>query len=312
MYNEELKSKFIRDYTMSIKTAQLCRLIFDSIAKYEQQWDADICTKSENELHPVIDSISGMRNKTTERHLLVLRDYAKWCIAMKVEDACDSILHIKTTGVEKIRQQTVASPQHLQDYLNNICDPESAETTDNIYRCYYWLAYIGLKEEDIFRVKCSDVDFLDMLVRCGEEDYPFYRESIQALRNCATLTKFVYKNPKFWPERIEYHDRAEGDTLVRGIRSTPTIRYFRVELSRRSKAKNDEGKTDLKLSYYRVWLSGVFYRIYEIERRGVSIDFNDIIFEFLNKTEDLSDSRRRQIVKEYMEDYIRWKLAYSF
>ena len=103
--------------------------------------------------------------------------------------------------------------------------------------------------------------------------------------------------------------------MIRGIKSVPTLKALRVELSRRSKQNSD--KTPLKLSYFRVWISGVFYRMYEQEIIGVPPDFNAIAYQQMEgKTYKLDSGRntmeakRRQLVRDYEEDYERWKLAW--
>lgn len=316
MYNENLKTKFIQSYTTSISTADACTAIFNAIEKYEAEWDADICTKNETELQPVIDSIVGFRARSKWMRLIILKDYAKWCIAMGVPNACDGMMKINTIGLEKIKEQTVSSPAHLENYLNEICEPVGEKTTDNIYRCYYWLAYAGISEEDILKVRCEDVDFDKMVVRYNGIEVPLYREAVQAFKNCVELTQFVFKHPNY--SNDVWKDRAPGDTVVRGVRAQPSLKAMRVELSRRSKNKRDEGKTDLKLSHYRVWISGLFHRTYEKERMGIKPDFRDVVsHQVSGKTYKLDSGRntqeakKRQLAHDYLEDYQRWKLAFK-
>lgn len=316
MYNEELKTKFVRGYTNSISTAEVCQTIFNAFEQYEVEWGADLCTRSTEELQPVVDSLVGFRARSKWMRLIILKDYVKWCIGMKVPGACDGMLKIETVGLEKVKHQTVASPLHLQRYLDSICEPESEETTDNIYRCFYWLAYGGVAEEDILSIKCSDVDLNNMVVRYNDTEVPIYREALPAFKNCVNLTQFVYKHPNY--DKLVYKDRADGDTLVRGIRSAPSIKAMRVELSRRSKAKMDEGKTDLKLSYFRVWISGLFYRMYERERAGMPVDFSAAAAQFmegktykLDRGRNTPEAKKRQLTRDYLEDYERWKLAFA-
>lgn len=316
MYNEELKTKFVREYTNSISTAEVCQTIFNAFERYEVEWGADLCTRSTEELQPVVDGLVGFRARSKWMRLIILKDYVKWCIGMKVPGARDGMLKIETVGLEKVKHQTVASPLHLQRYLDSICEPESEETTDNIYRCFYWLAYGGVTEEDILSIKCSDVDLNNMVVRYNDTEVPIYREALPAFKNCVKLTQFVYKHPNY--VKLVYKDRADGDTLVRGIRSAPSIKAMRVELSRRSKAKMDEGKTDLKLSYFRVWISGLFYRMYERERAGMPVDFSAAAAQFmegktykLDKGRNTPEAKKRQLTRDYLEDYERWKLAFA-
>ena len=188
MYNESLKTKFVQGYTKSISTAKVCQTIFNATEKYEIKWGADICTQKAEALQPAIDELVGFRVRSKWIRLIILKDYVKWCIAMGVPGACDGMLGINAIGLEKIKQQTVASPAHLENYLNAICEPIDRKTTDNIYRCYYWLAYAGVKEDDILKVKCSDVDFSKMVIKYGDTEVPMYREAVPAFKNCVELT----------------------------------------------------------------------------------------------------------------------------
>lgn len=316
MYNEELKTRFITDYTHSESNAILCAAIFNSFSEHEEKWEADLCTKSKEELQPIVDLLVGLRSRTQWSRLIVLKDYVKWCIKTEVPNACDGMLQIETTGLEKVRQQTVSNPLHLQKYLDSICDPEREETTDNIYRCFYWLAFGGVAEEDILSIKCSDVDLSNMVVHYKNTEIPIYREALPAFKNCITLTHFIYQHPNY--DKVIYKERASGDTVVRGIRSVPSLKSMRVELSRRSKNKIDSGSTTLKLSYFRVWISGLFFRMYEREQAGIPVDFSAAAAEFtegktyrLESSRNTPEAKKRQVAKDYLKDYERWKLAYQ-
>lgn len=104
---------------------------------------------------------------------------------------------------------------------------------------------------------------------------------------------------------------------MRGIKSTTKIMSIRSVLSHRSSEALKSQKTELQLSFYRIWLSGLFYRMYERERAGVPVDFSDAAVNFMNgKTYALSgrekiEHKQNRIEREYMEDYQRWKLAFS-
>lgn len=316
MYNEKLKQQFIVGYTHSENTANLCVTIFNAFSEFEETWNADLCTKSKEELQPAVDSVVGLRARTQWSRLIVLKDYVKWCIENKIPNACDGMLKIQSASLDKIKQQTLSNPLHLQRYLDCICDAENDETVDNIYRCYYWLAFGGVTEEDILNIKCSDVDLSNMVVRYKTTEVPIYREALPAFKNCVSLTQFAYKHPNY--NKIIYKDRISGNTLIRGIRSLPTVKSIRVELSRRSKEKIEKGITDLKMSYLRVWISGLFYRMYEREQAGIPVDFSAAALNFMEgKTYNLKsgrntpDAKRRQVAKDYLNDYERWKLAYK-
>lgn len=315
MYNSELKTRFVRDYTTSVEVAKVCESIFNRFEPYECAWNADLCTKTAQDLQPIIDTIVGLRERSKWKRINILRDYVKWCISVsKVPGACDGMLQINSVGLYKVKKQTVANPTHLQKYLNLICQPESNKTTDNIYRCYYWLAYGGVSEEDILSVKCSDVDLQNMVVHYRDTDIPIYNEALPAFKNCVELTQFVYNHPGY--SNTVWKERVEGDTLVRGIRANLSLYSLRVEISRR--AKKNEEKTGLRLSYFRTWISGVFYRTYMKELAGDAPSFGSVAMQQMDgKTYKLASGRntpeakKKKIIKDYTNDYERWKLAFK-
>lgn len=317
MFNQELKERFIREHTSSISVANACMSLFNAIEKFEVGWEADICTRTAAEAQPVVDEIAGLRTGRKQLRVNILKDYVKWCITNNIPGACDGVLQTDTSGAENMRKKTVKSPLHLQMYLNALFEKESEETLDNIYRCFYWLAYAGMAEQDIFNVKVMDVDLSNLSVRFDGYEYPIYREALDCFRNCVHLSQFVYKHPNYTNTGVVYKPRADGDRLIRGLRPTVSVPAMRVELSRRSARGIEEHKTDLQLSYYRVWLSGVFYRMYELERAGFPADFSGVAANFMEgKQYKLDTSRltregyRRKVTGEYLHDYENWKKTF--
>lgn len=315
MYNEEQKKRFIRDYTGSLSTANVAATIFNETEKYEESWGADLCTKGVEELQPVINEITGLRNKSQWMSLTILREYVKWCLAMKVPGACDGMLHIEAVGLDKIKKQMVASPLHLQRYLDDIFDKEFEETIDNLYRCYFWMAYGGIDEEDTILVRTDDVDLSQMLIRYKTTSVPIYREAIPAFKNAVTLTNFLYKHPNYTkPIR---RDRVPGDTIMRGLKATTKTFTMRTTISKRNISAIENGLTELQLSFYRVRMSGLFYRTYEMERAGIPVTFSEAALRVMDgKTYALSGRekiihKQNRIERDYFDDYQRWKLAFS-
>ena len=128
MYNEELKTRFIQEYAQSLSRAEACQQAFNAIEPYEEQWGADLCTRSTAELEPVIEQLVGFRVRSRWQRIIIFQKYVKWCIANRVNGACDGMLHIENVGLGKVRTQMVANPTQLQMYLDVICEPESEQT----------------------------------------------------------------------------------------------------------------------------------------------------------------------------------------
>lgn len=315
MYNNELKNAYIAQKTSKKYSMNQCRIIFEMCEPFEEEFGGDLCTMPLDQLTRALKNIPTVRGKSFLARLSLLRDYCSWCKMTNVPGACLEIFNVQISGAEKINSSMVSGPMHLQKCLDEICDKEIENTIDCIYRCFYWLAFAGMKSSDILRVCGSNVDFENMEVHFEGRDYPIYRESIDAFRNAASLKEFVYKNPTYNSDIVR--DRVDGDLLMRGIRGMVTEKSMRVELSRRSRKSLDAGATAKRLSYYRIWLSGLFFRLYERERAGYAVNFAGAAEDFMIGREYKLDSgrntieaKRRQIMRDFQADYDRWKLVF--
>lgn len=316
MYNPALKKKYLEKCVTSESRAVVIKRVFSAFEKHENLWQADLCTKNADVLQPIIDEITGIRLSSQYDILTILKEYVLWCMAENVPGVCDGMLQIKDVGLKKMRRQLVSSPLHLQKYMDEIFDDEETETMDVLYRCYYWMAFAGIKEEDILQIKCSDVDFSSMSIYYGETSAPIYREGILAFRKAIELKYFRYIHPNYEPILRE---RIPGETIMRGIKAVTKSKTIRSFLSRYSSRMCKEGKTDMQLSYSRVRLSGIFFRVYENERLGIPPNFTDVIMdEYPEKLREKYQGDEKEFIRyqkrrmnAYMEDYRRWKLAFA-
>ena len=320
MYNEEIKKRFIEEHFTTDNTKVAAATTFEVLAPYEEGWGADICTRGADELRPVVSAIVGQRVISHRHRMTILRAYAKWCVENNIPGACLAIFELSALTTDNLKRHTVSGPGHLQRYLDCCFDAESEETVDCAYRCYLWLAFAGMREEDVLKITVSDVDFENMVVRHGGSEYPIYREGVPAFSRCVKLNQFRYVSTTY----VALRARAPGDRLLRGIlKSSGNVKTYRVRVSRQLKeakympAEPDESLM-LQLSYYRVWLSGLFYRMYEAEREGVVPDFTPVAVEYMRDREYKLDSgrntlagKRKEIAANYQADYQRWKAAYN-
>lgn len=321
MYNKELKSRFISDFTTSVSRQASIKAMFDMLEKYEIKWNADFCTRSKDEIAPVVEEVAGGR-AVSQQKMIFLRAYVKWCCDNGVAGARNDLFLLKDIGLEKMKHRMVSSPTHLQRYLDYVCYPLREETNGCIFRCYFWLAYSGIAEEDAFSIRVSDIDLNNSIIFFHGVEFPLYKESLPAFKQCIEATRFKV----FHATGDRYLDRAEGDILIRGTNGVMSDKGMKVEATRKSrnpyattvlgKPKNDD--LELHLCYSRLWLSGVFYRTYELEGAGITPNFMGLARrQSEGKTYDLSAGRNlpeakiRRIARNYQTDYYNWKRVFS-
>ena len=312
MYNAEQKERFLKEYSTSVSVRSYAVRLFNKIEPYEAERGADVCTFGMEDLQTAYDSVGGIRNKSRDLPRSILREYAKWCMQNGISGATDTAFKLDRVGTERIRLTTVRNPRHLQAWLDMICVPESENNIDNYVRAYCWLAYSGMSNEAALKVRTGDVSFQSMTVRSDGVDYPIYREALSCMWNCVELKQFKMFHPTI--SGGFYKDRVPGDLLLRGCKGMPTGETMRVEISRRKKKIPPDSDMKLELSFNRIWLSGVFYRMWEDEQAGLPVDFRSIAeLDLAGKNYKLDQSRltmnakRNELARDYRDDYERWK-----
>lgn len=319
MYNAEQKRAFIKDTFTNAGQRDKAVYVFTALEPSEVQKGKDFCTWKKGEILPVVTEVISARTGNQRSRLIILYKYIDWCVANSIEGTSTEIRLIESFGSDKLRRQTVASPRHLQRYLNIICAPEDWQTNDNVFRCYFWLAYAGIRQSDVMNIKNSNVDLNKMLVSYGGREYQIYEEARAAFENCTKLEAFQKISLK--PNGVRSQTkRADGDTILRlGAKGDPSrmFRRLQTEMSKKcgergfaNEADKEDDSLDLDISYARVVLSGIFYRMYIAETQGVRVDFVEAAGVMLEgKTDNVY--RINRAAKEYEMDYARWKVVYE-
>lgn len=330
MYNESLKMAFIESKKRSITTAKLIVQIFNSFEPYENNWGEDLSLQPTETLQPVIDELSGVRSKSTELILIILKEYVKWLMHNN-HPYSKGIYGVKIDSIEKVRNQMVSSPAHLKEIMKKVNagwndkdgipvkkgfdDPE-AETVDVIYRVFLWMGFSGLYDDEAIKVKVSDVDLDNLCINYGGKIYKIYQEAKLDFEKACNLKRFNYFHKNYTTVR----ERKDGDLLMRSMRSeVPDLMVIRPMINRKLNPKKDGDKSKLKykLSYNKIYLSGAFYRMFERERMGAKVEFSELVAKDMNDSDYTLSSTRtlntiaNKLEREYIADYERWKCAFD-
>lgn len=325
MYNEKQKKEFISYYTKKNTTAQLTRQIFDSFEPYESTWQMDLSAQNAELLQPVINEITGLRSKSADPILIILREYVKWCKNNGLETS-RGIFEVRLSFTDKIRRQMVASPLDLKIRLDYAFDVPEKETVDIVYRVFLWTAFAGMEDVDAIRLTANNIDLPKLRINFEGHSYELYKECILDFEKACNLIEFYYEHSE--PDYVMWRNRAESDLILRGIR-TPEVKLERLRAAVRQKLVSapqpDDGDNDYrkqsKLAYNRVYLSGLFYRMYERERAGIQPNFSAIVAQDMAKRraiEEYTLTKTRTLTtiantmeRNYLLDYQKWKCAFD-
>ena len=322
MYNEDIKREFIQTITTRSRQEAAIRL-FKASEEVEVNNNADLYTMDQETVLKILKSLSGVRSSGCRVFNTIANNYSEWCIKKSFSGTQKWNIKTIEPSLEKVRKQSVANPEHLQKYLDCVFEPECNLSSSNIWRCYFWLAYSGMSETDALLVKDKEVDLFNMVVKHNSREYPIYEEGIEAFKNCVEMKELVcIRNDDI----VYTKSRGIGDILLRTRGEFRTPESLRIKVSTytrdpRFKSKEEMIKygLDIRLSYKRALMSGMFYRMYEAEKIGIPPDTNSIaadLFDMNPKNNVVSEKDRRKriatMANYYKRDYEIWKSIYAY
>ena len=326
MYNADIKERFILDCYHYSKTAISCKTFFDALEPFEKAWGADICTRTAEEIEPVIRNTIGIRSNSASMRRGIILAYYRWCCENNIPGARDDVtLATLNTTVDsnKMKTRTVVSPKQFAEYLDAVFDPVSEGNMDIVLRCYYWLGFGGATLEQAINTTVAQTSLEDMSVTYSypsgfQKTIPIYREAIQAFRSCLESTSFKEDRTSSG-KGILIRDRIKTDKLLRGVRSNANIKTIRAMTTHRARTAFIEGRTDHRLSFGDAWLSGVCFRLYMQEAFEPEVDFSSTALEMIKNVDavrgiqsddDASIVRSPRFYKiraDLKRDYSNWK-----
>lgn len=315
MYNESVKTAFIRDFTDSIRYANEVVRVFEQIEKREEEANKDFACFTEDEARDCCSELARVRSTTAMRKTVILRAYIRWCASNRIDGANKELLDWKWITISLDKTKMVKNPAHLETVLNSIFDPVEEYSIDNIYRLYFWGIYSGMGTEQISSCTAGNVDLWHMTFRVDGEEFPIYRESVNCICTCAELKEFKEKHPNSTSVR-DMRPRCSGAELSRGFVERKNPKGLAVVSIKHAKEAYDSGKTNVLLTFNGLTMSGLFYRMYERESAGFPVDFSSVAQkdmegkEYHLKTLKEKYLKQRK-TKEYEDDYLRWKIAFG-
>lgn len=304
VYNREEKEAFFSE----MNVPETLRRPFLSVGKYEMKNGKDVRAFSVKEMQDMFNTNFAYNNRQRKEMQMLIQEYVSWCKRnnKKVKNSIDLI---DIGRVNLIRHTMVSSPKHLDIIMNETLDSVEEKSFDCLIRCNFWLAFFGVSDyREVSKVKVSEIDFTKMVMAHNGKYYEMYKEAIPALRVCCFEDKILYRRTgKRHCESMRV--RMDNDYLMRSFLTESTA-------SRSLMNAYYNRSPECILSYYNVYLSGVFYRLYELERMGIKPDFNAQILGSVNRKNNNDSYKKRQnttraMCQNLISKYKDWKKAFS-
>lgn len=324
MYNSELKERFLCAFTNSENVRNVYRLIFRQTERTEEDLGKDVYMMAPDDrgCREMATSLVSLRGESRDKRLYLLKQYVRWCVKEGIPGASEAFLEVQPSWFVRIREKMVGSSVDMLRHLNEAFEKPDAKTIDIVFRCFLWLGFMGLDEDDAVSLKRSDVDIGARTVIVETETerktYPIPGEAVTDFALCRSLDFFFrYSASYLAPAPIQ---RVASSQLLRGLRSETTRNYLANSISARQKKKREENPKVRILSYTSARISGHFSRMYEMERAGVSPDFSTIVSLEIDRAEEKRDGTKpatprpqREYAKKkaYSADYKYWKYVFG-
>ena len=310
MYNEDLKLKFANTID-SLYTRELCLSTFKRVYKFENKCNKDIFEMAENEISEVLNHLVLVRGGTTNKspQINILENYVKWCIENNINNSNDNIFKVSIDSSDRIKEVMVKNPEQLDSILNAVFKPVNKNTIDNVYRCATWLLYCGIKKADLSNIKAEHIDVKNCRINYESEVYELYPQSIDSIESCINLKEFTIIHPSY----LGIDNRYDGESILRTTTGDIKPDTLQQLINRKINAAAKNGISVIHLKIDKIRLSGIFYKAYVYESKGVPIDFYSIVSrEMKGKTYSVSKKNSMKTItldraREYMAEYVRWK-----
>lgn len=320
MYQQDQKAAYLNDCAMrGADRTQIKKiaLVFSHVEPREEAFGADVSRMSADQAQAV--ACSGALAKTricTE--ICILRAYAKWCIINGLASEESGFLRYEPEDIiRKTKEEFVSGEDHLQRFLDGILAPEEEGRSDNLLRLCAWMSYAGVFYDKLDEVQVSDVDLDNLTVVSDGRAYKLSRLAEASLRFAVLSDKIAVDHPQY-----RFRSRIESPYLLRGSRSVLKSRdvFNRLRIVQK---KAFGGQKRHVITSYDLYRSGRFADMYAMERSGFFPDFAADADEFMRHNESVNarlyksrgeksrEINLRQIKAVILEDYSRWKLAFT-
>lgn len=311
MFNELIKNKFLE----TARNKHAAASIFSKSNKYEELYSTDLCMLPNKIVHEII---SDIRITTTEYEDSIkdaLTEYVSWS-----KDAGysvnEDIFELNIDILKTVKESMVSSPMHMSHVLDSVFGSSSEKTSYIQHRCYLWCAFYGvdsLASKYIVEMRNDDFDKENFTISVAGE---LYEIGIEAWKDFSILSSIDYFN-YYHSNYVTQRKRVESDFLFRGtgVSKSGHIRYATIKAN----VPYITNKAGSKISYNTIYNSGMFYRMFEMERMGIKPDFTNYCIKLYlggetnivlkKSTPQYGNISRRR--RRLMKDYENWKKAFS-
>lgn len=318
MYNCQQKESYI-DAVIELslsKEAEKNRIaminFFNRLEVVEDDIGKDFSMMNFDEIKLVLSVLCRRTIKYQITVISNLKRYLQWCITNGCSlDRENRLICIKPTDVDyslSHKMSMVKDEEQLGAYLDIVLKVMKEETSDNMYRTILYLVFSGFNLSEIIEITDDKVDIENGTIRHNENLVQLSEKCIEIVKYYKGMTHFVAAVGNNSERSIEII--KTGHLIERTVKSRISMKEtLSVSISNIfTELKEHEGHL-LSITLNNLWLSGVFYRMYEKEVSTGMLCFDEYLMKF---QDSINGAYSPSIIEDECRlEYERWKKAFG-
>lgn len=312
-YNADIKNGFVDSLPnyANHRIKKNYENLFYNLSTYEYQLNKDFCEMNTLEVKMTIASLKLLSSASQATTLSILRDYVDWCIANGKTNNENPLTTIQIGDIDisvAVRSKLLSSPSRLAEILKI-----AFEGRDMGYfkqsELMAWLLYFGINRNEIKTLKRKDIDIFAKNLEM-KSAIPLKNEEwdvLGLLKYCSDTETIYVGNKESKLSNTPYVFRTRENKNSKQLTMADLSLVQRI---RKINAEYIENTGQLlELSIDRIFKSGVFYRLFLLEKSQIKITDRIILNEFGLNYENKNTFSNEAIKKKM--DYRNWKKAFE-
>lgn len=316
MFNQDIKEKFIEDYTKDKKSNTTIRSYFNSLSKVEEKNNQDIYSIPYD---TIADDILALIKINTYysywQYMNIVKHYKDWCLLNNMLSngsviAFDGVSNnsLKEKYAHHIGLIIFRNFSELHQYIDGILFSEN--NSENMLRVDFFklvilLLYQGIPEETIYTLTTQDIKIMDNGI------FIIYNNRLKQIED-KELEELLKKRCSTQYYQMDKGSRFDyvllSDYLIDFGAANPdkTKTNIKEGISRLTSNYNKEHNTNKKIEYYNVYAYGIVREIKlkeELEQRKFK---KKEIYEYFaqnNNNKDIESAGKKRLINAIYQSW---------
>ena len=275
MYNQEIKERFLAEYTAGGRNENTCRSILELIGIYEEAIQVDIAEMSHND---AVEAVRGTKTGSygSAAHVAsLIKSYARWC---KDSGALSNV----NCALMSISVDDIDSSRHLSTLLfksedDLISEMRSVRPFDDGYFEVVVLlfAWLGIDTRTSMSIKIDDVNIEDKFIKIESDGRIVqFSDAVADVISVYAKTKVGTRAARGETRQV-YRDNSY-DRFIRKfcppkqLGKELTLSQVRSAISEMNQIYVEEGN-ESRLNTSNVMVSGALHRVWTLEQSGLDV-----------------------------------------